>query len=34
MRQFADGGLLGSKPYASSGNYIDRMSDYCGFLRL
>ena len=24
-----DGGLLGSKPYASSGAYIDRMSDYC-----
>ncbi|MEM8570606.1 MAG: cryptochrome/photolyase family protein [Pseudomonadota bacterium] len=30
MSQFADGGILGSKPYASSGNYIDRMSDYCG----
>jgi deoxyribodipyrimidine photolyase-related protein len=30
MSQFADGGLLGSKPYVSSGNYIDRMSDYCG----
>ena len=30
MSQFADGGLLGSKPYAASGNYIDRMSDYCG----
>jgi deoxyribodipyrimidine photolyase-related protein len=29
MSQFADGGLLASKPYASSGAYIDRMSDYC-----
>jgi deoxyribodipyrimidine photolyase-related protein len=30
MSQFADGGLLGSKPYVSSGNYINKMSDYCG----
>ena len=30
MSQFADGWLLGSKPYVSSGAYIDRMSDYCG----
>jgi deoxyribodipyrimidine photolyase-related protein len=29
MSQFADGGLLGSKPYAASGAYIDRMSDHC-----
>ena len=29
MSQFADGGLLASKPYAASGAYIDRMSDYC-----
>ncbi|MCY6381542.1 cryptochrome/photolyase family protein [Hoeflea prorocentri] len=29
MSQFADGGLLGSKPYAASGNYINKMSDYC-----
>ena len=30
MSQFGDGGLLGSKPYASSGAYINRMSNYCG----
>ncbi len=29
MSQFADGGLLASKPYAASGNYISKMSDYC-----
>lgn len=29
MSQFADGGLLASKPYAASGAYIDRMSDHC-----
>ena len=29
MSQFADGGLLGSKPYAAGGAYINRMSDYC-----
>ena len=29
MSQFADGGLLASKPYVSSGAYIDRMSNYC-----
>jgi deoxyribodipyrimidine photolyase-related protein len=33
MSQFADGGLLASKPYASSGAYIDRMSDYCSGCR-
>jgi len=33
MSQFADGGLLGSKPYAASGNYINKMSDYCGTCR-
>ena len=29
MSQFADGGLMGSKPYAAGGAYINRMSDYC-----
>ncbi|SIO55255.1 deoxyribodipyrimidine photolyase-related protein [Rhodovulum sp. ES.010] len=30
MSQFADGGIIASKPYVSSGNYISKMSDYCG----
>ncbi|ASP37317.1 cryptochrome/photolyase family protein [Bacterioplanes sanyensis] len=29
MVMHADGGYLGSKPYAASGNYINKMSDYC-----
>ena len=29
MSQFADGGIVGSKPYISSAAYIDKMSDYC-----
>jgi deoxyribodipyrimidine photolyase-related protein len=29
MGQFADGGVLASKPYAASANYINKMSDYC-----
>jgi deoxyribodipyrimidine photolyase-related protein len=30
MSQYADGGIVGSKPYISSANYMDKMSDYCG----
>ncbi|WP_443089954.1 cryptochrome/photolyase family protein [Yoonia sp.] len=30
MSQFADGGIIASKPYISSGNYIHKMSDHCG----
>ncbi len=33
MSQFADGGRLGSKPYAASANYINGMSDYCSGCR-
>ena len=29
MSQFADGGVIASKPYVSSANYIAKMSDYC-----
>ncbi len=29
MSQFGDGGVLASKPYAASGAYINRMSNYC-----
>jgi len=30
MSQYADGGIIGSKPYVSSAAYIDKMSHYCG----
>ncbi|MEV6283815.1 cryptochrome/photolyase family protein [Kribbella sp. NPDC051770] len=33
MSQYADGGLLATKPYAGGGAYIDRMSDFCGSCR-
>lgn len=33
MSQFADGGLLASKPYAASGAYINRMSNFCSECR-
>jgi deoxyribodipyrimidine photolyase-related protein len=29
MSQYADGGLVASKPYTASANYIDKMSNYC-----
>ncbi len=29
MSQFADGGIVGTKPYVSSANYVDKMSHYC-----
>ena len=29
MSQFADGGIIATKPYSSGGNYINKMSDYC-----
>jgi deoxyribodipyrimidine photolyase-related protein len=33
MALYADGGRMATKPYASGGAYIDRMSDHCGGCR-
>ncbi|GAB7039904.1 MULTISPECIES: cryptochrome/photolyase family protein [Catenuloplanes] len=33
MSQYADLGKITTKPYAAGGNYINRMSDYCGGCR-
>ena len=33
MSQYGDGGIVGTKPYCSSGNYINKMSNFCSGCR-
>ena len=33
MSQYGDGGIIGTKPYCSSGNYINKMSNFCSGCR-
>jgi deoxyribodipyrimidine photolyase-related protein len=33
MSQYGDGGVVGTKPYCASGNYINKMSNYCKHCR-
>jgi deoxyribodipyrimidine photolyase-related protein len=33
MSQYGDGGIIGTKPYCSTGKYVNRMSDHCRHCR-